>query len=110
MIRIKLDVSKIDKSLLFKGAKGTYCDITLMDNRDGTDQYGNDGFVIQDVGREKRDAGIKGPILGNWKHVGQSSRPVQKSMPPAPAQVDNSATDNMDDDIPFGPRNSSLTF
>jgi hypothetical protein len=100
MIRLNIDVTKIDKSLLFKGTKGTYCDITLMDNKDGTDQYGNDGFAVQDVGKEKRVAGIRGPILGNWKHVDTSLRPVQKSMPEAPGPSP-AGTENDDDDIPF---------
>ena len=71
MQRLKIDVTKIKKELLFTGAKGTYMDLTLMDNRDGPDQYGNDGFIVQDVGKERREAGEKGPIIGNWKHVGQ---------------------------------------
>jgi hypothetical protein len=98
MIRLKLDVKKIDKALLFTGAKGTYCDITLMDNRDGTDQYGNDGFAVQDVGKERRMAGEKGPIIGNWQHVNTGSRPVQKSMPSAPSTVHELVED---DEIPF---------
>jgi len=69
MQRLKIDVTKIDKTALFKGAKGTYLDLTLMDNRDGRDQYDNDGFIIQDIGKERRDAGEKGAIIGNWKHV-----------------------------------------
>jgi len=71
MQRIKLDVKKLDKTLFFVGEKGTYADLTLMDNRGGTDQYGNDGFIVQDVGKQRREAGEKGPIVGNWKHVGQ---------------------------------------
>jgi hypothetical protein len=69
MIRVKIDVSKIDKSALHKGAKGTYCDITLMDNRDGRDKFDNDGFVVQDLGKDRRLAGERGPILGNWKDL-----------------------------------------
>jgi len=89
MQRIKLDVTKLNKEMLFKGAKGTYADLTLMDNRDGTDQYGNDGFVVQDVGKERREAGEKGPIVGNWKYVGErkdlgrkSSEYGQREQPP----------------------------
>ena len=117
MIRLKLDVTKIDKTMLFKGTKGTYCDITLMDNRDGTDQYGNDGFIVQDVGKEKREKGIKGAILGNWKHVGDSRAPLGArspeygqpaprnsgpGMPPAPSQTATAdALDEGEDDISF---------
>lgn len=79
MIRVKIDVTKIDKSSLHKGVKGTYCDITLMDNRDGRDQYDNDGFVVQDLGKERRLAGEKGPILGNWKNL--ESAPSQGRNP-----------------------------
>ena len=65
----KLDVTKIDKTALFRGAKGTYLDIVIWDNKDGTDQYGNDGFITQDIGKERREAGERGPILGNWKEM-----------------------------------------
>ena len=104
MQRLKIDVKKIDKTLLFVGEKGLYMDLTLMDNRDGPDQYSNDGFIVQDVGKEKREAGIKGPIIGNWKYIGQ--RPAT----PAPPRQDahNEAKANAyqpqpeeGDDIPF---------
>ncbi len=81
---------------LFVGAKGTYMDLTLMDNRDGTDQYGNNGFITQDVGKDKRDAGIKGAIIGNWKHIGT---PARQSAPPSVADGPHDHDDG--DDIPF---------
>lgn len=88
MIAIKIDVTKIDKALLFKGAKGTYLNVTLKDNKDGEDQYGNAGFVTQDVSAQERQAGNRGPIIGNWKHVGgkpqgqPASRPQNRPAPP----------------------------
>jgi len=69
IIRQKIDVTKIDKKALFKGSKGTYLDITLLENREGTDQYGNDFMVVQDIGKEARERGERGPILGNAKFV-----------------------------------------
>lgn len=45
MITAKIDVTKIVKSLLFKGKKGTYLDLTIWQN-DKPDQFGND-FSIQ---------------------------------------------------------------
>jgi len=112
MIRVKIDVKKIDKSALFAGAKGTYCDLTLMENRDDAgnpepDQYGNDGFVVQDIGKQRREAGERGPIIGNWKRAEkqQKGRDVaakdatyrgNKSAPPAQA-----ADDDEDQDVPF---------
>tara|TARA_R110000868_G_scaffold207972_5_gene457111 strand:+ start:222 stop:530 length:309 start_codon:yes stop_codon:yes gene_type:complete len=97
-IQLKIDVTKIDKALLFKGTKGSYLDATIFVELDTPDQYGNHGMVTQDVSKESRDAGEKGPILGNvkvfWKDGGNSA-PVQKTAPKA------AAGDNFDDDIPF---------
>jgi len=93
MIRAKINVSKIDKSKLFKGEKGTYLDIALIETPDG--QYG-DYVVVQDLGQEARQAGKKGPILGNAKKiVPRTQRPigVAASAPPEPTQGD--------DDVPF---------
>jgi hypothetical protein len=99
MQRLKIDVTKIDKSALFAGSKGTYVDITLLDNRDGTDQYGNDGMIVQDIGQQRREAGEKGPILGNWKWLkannGQAA-PANAAQPtPQPEPEDDSS------DVPF---------
>lgn len=70
MIRAKLDVTKIDKTLIFVGEKGKYIDITLIETPN--DKFGNDFMVVQDVGKEKREAGVKGAILGNAKIFGGS--------------------------------------
>lgn len=66
-IRIKLDVSKIDKQRLFKGEKGTYLDATAFVDLDQPDQYGNSGMITQDVTKQEKDAGQQGAILGNTK-------------------------------------------
>ena len=71
MQSLNINTAKIDKSALYEGKQGKYLSLTLMDNRDGVDQYGNDGFIVQDIGKERRLAGEKGPIVGNWKYVGQ---------------------------------------
>lgn len=95
MISAKLNVSKILKDHLFKGEKGTYLDITLIENKEGTDQYGNDYFVVQDLGKEAREKGEKGPILGNAKIRGKQPAAAQsKSAPAAQKPVDDS-------DVPF---------
>jgi len=106
MQRLKIDVKKIDKSAMFEGAKGTYLDLTLMDNKDGTDQYGNDGFIVQDIGKERREAGQKGPIVGNWKHVntapGRTVMPKTATAPPTPPKGGYEPDLNDDQsDIPF---------
>ena len=72
----KINVTRIDKTALFEGKNGKYLDLVFFENRDGPDQYGNDGFVTQDIGRERREAGERGPIIGNWKEI-QTNRPAE---------------------------------
>ena len=95
MITLKINVSKIDKSAIFEGKNGKYCDFVLFENRDGTDQYGNDGFVTQDIGKERRLAGERGPIIGNWKNVGT------KGNAPAQAREEAQNIEDEHDSIPF---------
>ena len=102
-VQVKIDVSKIDKALLYKGSKGTYLDATVFIDIDAPDQYGNHGMVTQDVSKEAKDAGEKGPILGNvkifWKDNGDTpsrSKPFSK-----PVSKPATKGDNFDDDIPF---------
>lgn len=97
MISAKINVSKILKDHLFKGEKGTYLDITLIPNKEGTDQYGNDYFVVQDLGKEAREKGEKGPILGNAKTRGAK----QTTAPKTAAKPAPSAQENLDEDVPF---------
>ena len=66
-VSLKIDVSKIEKERLFKGEKGTYLNCTAFIEIDAFDQYGNSGMITQDVSKEERDGGVKGPILGNSK-------------------------------------------
>jgi hypothetical protein len=91
----KIDVTKIDKSFLFKGKSGTYLDVALIPNKSGRDQYGNDGMIVQSVSKQARQEGKKGPILGNYVDMDQRhSEPKQKTV---------SARDHIgpEDDIPF---------
>lgn len=78
MITGKVDVTKIDKSKLFKGAKGTYLDIVLIETPNS--QYG-DYMIAQSVTKEERLAGVKGAILGNAKIIGGKT-----ATPPAPRE------------------------
>lgn len=83
-ITVKIDTKKIDKNRLFVGAKGTYLDVVLIETPN--DAYGNSHMVVQSVSKEEREAGIKGPILGNAKTLGgatQAPRP-QYAKKPAP--------------------------
>jgi hypothetical protein len=81
MILIKIDVTKIDKAKLYKGAKGTYLDICLIETPNS--QYEQDFMAVQGVSKEERAAGKKGAILGNAKHMGSRRAPANTGSKPA---------------------------
>lgn len=91
MIRVKIATGKIDKTALFVGEKATYLDVVLIETPDS--QYGDDYMVVQDLPKDRRDAGEKGPILGNAKIVVKKDQSV-----PKPAVSTGSAPA---DDLPF---------
>ena len=102
-VSIRIDVTKIDKSRLYKGEKGTYLDLTTMIDLDQKDQYDNNGFIAQSTTKEEREQGVQTPILGNskvfWRDDNQLQRqPVSgtNAQQPNPrAAIDDSS------DIPF---------
>ena len=69
-IAAKIDVTKISKADLYEGAKGVYLDAVFIPNKpDQPSKYGDDGFIVQGLPKEKRDAGERGPIIGNWRFL-----------------------------------------
>lgn len=66
-ISINIDVTKIDKTRLHRGKKGTYLDLTTFIDTENKDQYDHNGFVRQSVKKEEREQNIQTPILGNCK-------------------------------------------
>ena len=91
-VRLKIDVTKIDKGRLFTGQKGVYLDATVFIDPDNKDQYDNNGMITQDVTKEEQSQGTKGNILGNcqvfWKDQ-NAQQPIQQqggfqNPPPAP--------------------------
>lgn len=129
MIRLKIDLLKITGAKTFTAKDGTPCiafpleannvfispkngshnlDLTLMRNRDGKDQYGKDGFCTVDVGKDRRLAGERGPILGNWEDLdggnqrqGRDVSAQEATRRTAPAAPAAPADDSETDDIPF---------
>lgn len=72
-IKLKIDVTKLDKSAFFHGKNGAvYVDLVMWETPDS--QYGDDYRVNQDMPKERRDAGEKGKIVGNGKNFGDSKR------------------------------------
>jgi hypothetical protein len=122
MIRLKLNLRKLTDFRTFTGRDGieyaafpikanaiymteksASMDVTLLTNRDGPDQFGNDGFATLDLGKERRLAGEKGPILGNWKDLdGQSGAGRDIAAKDATYRGNKSAPQEEDDSsIPF---------
>jgi hypothetical protein len=82
IIKLKLDLTKVDKTKLFRSEKtsAVYLDVTLLENKNGVDQYGNSFMAVQDVSKEAREAGEKGAILGNGKiFVPKNSSPTAQA-------------------------------
>jgi hypothetical protein len=101
-IKIKIDVSKIDKAALYKGSKGTYLDCVAWPSKT-TGQYGDTHYIVQELSREKRDAGEKGAIIGNMTvpdDEPQQRQQSQRQQPSKRESVDDVFTAD-EDDIPF---------
>jgi hypothetical protein len=95
MIKYKIDVKKINKAHLYEGSKGTYLNGVFFENKNGPSEYGDDGFIVQDISKAARDAGEKGPIIGNWRRMEPKAA--------APKSETPKLTDEAEDDgsIPF---------
>ncbi len=99
MIAAKINVSLINKAKLFKGQKGTYLDIILLEN-----QYGNAGMVVQDASKEERADGKRGAILGNYKIIGKKEPPARREAPPTrptPKPADPELDADDEENVPF---------
>jgi hypothetical protein len=79
---------------IYVGAKGSYLNLTLIENREGKDAYDNDGFAAVSLTKERRDAGEKGPIVGNWRNIVIEDKPQSSNASFEPKPDDS-------DDIPF---------
>jgi hypothetical protein len=104
---IRIDVTKIDKASLYKGEKGTYMTLDVIDVKNS--QYGDTHMIKQQLSKERYQAMTEEqrkqiPILGNMKPskfqpvetvVAEEVKPHQAQQ--APAQADPLA----DDTLPF---------
>jgi hypothetical protein len=73
LLKCKIDVTKINKSLLFKGAKGTYLDIDIWIS-EKTDNYGNDVSIQQQTKKDEPKI-----YIGNGKTYKPKETPPQAS-------------------------------
>lgn len=100
-ISVRIDVTKIDKDRLYKGAKGTYLDLTTFVDTAVADQYENNGFISQSQTKEEREAKVKTPILGNVKVFYTDSGSPAGSAGQGKTAVEEMTLEQLDDDIPF---------
>jgi hypothetical protein len=97
-----LDVSKISKDKLIKGAKGQYLNITISVN-DEADQYGNVLAVYESHSKEEREAKEKKNYLANGKLVwstegGSTAKKTPATPTPSPS---SEAVVEEGDELPF---------
>lgn len=90
LLSLSIDVTKIDKSRLYKGQKGTYLKLTVGIN-DEPDQFGNNVSSWEEQTKEERDAKAQRNFLGNGKvlfsddHKEKAAAPVNRE--PAPVEI-----------------------
>ena len=72
ILKYKIDVLKILKHKLYHGKKGVYLNGIIVYYED-TDQFGNDGIIVQEISEEERKAGKKGVILGHFSIIAKAS-------------------------------------
>ena len=95
-VNLKIDVTKIDKALLFAGKKGTYLDMTVFIDIDNVGQYGDNGMIVQDVKQGEQ----RGNILGNatifWNDttVGAPQQQAPQQQQRAPQQNNRQQSPN----------------
>ena len=93
-LNVRINVSKIDKSKLYKGEKGVYLNMTTFVDLDQEVEYGNNGFISMEQSKEQRDAGEQSVILGNVKKFlidGATASAPQSDI----------SFEELDEDIPF---------
>ena len=101
ILKLKIDLKKIDKTKLFKAESGAVyldCTVLLKDNGE-VDSYGNNGMIVQEVSKADREAGLKGAILGNSKPMGVTAKPTAATVAPKATAAPIASVD--DDDLPF---------
>ena len=98
LIKLKIDVTKIDKTRLYKGKKGTYLNADLW-IEDEPDQYGNDGSICMEQSKEERET--KQPRI----YIGNASKMFgwgdTQPAPKVNGQASSQAPTVDEEDVPF---------
>lgn len=82
LLSLSIDVTKINKSELITGEKGTYLNLTVSLN-DEADKFGNTVSAWQSQTKEQREAKVNRTFLGNGKVIFDSEGKQQQQAPQA---------------------------
>jgi hypothetical protein len=80
LLSLSIDVTKINKSELITGEKGTYLNLTVSLN-DEADKFGNTVSAWQSQTKEQREAKANRTFLGNGKVIFDSEGKQQQQAP-----------------------------
>ena len=89
LLSVSIDVSKINKSELISGEKGTYLNLTVSIN-DTPDKFGNTVSAWQSQTKEQREAKENRNFLGNGKVLFDSDGASKPAPQPQQQEEDNS--------------------
>lgn len=98
LISINVNVSKITKSRLYKGKKGTYCEMTLAID-DEPDEYGKNVSVWEGQTKEEREQKVDRNFLGGGKIVWTNEQPQMELE--SKMNDPQALTEEEEDDLPF---------
>lgn len=88
LLSVSIDVTKINKSELIVGAKGTYLNLTVSLN-DEEDKFGNTVSAWQSQSKEQREAKTDRNFLGNGKVLYSSDTVATKIVTPEATVTDS---------------------
>lgn len=104
-IKVKIDVTKINKDHLYPGKNGAkYLNLVMWPNKSGVGPYGDTHYAVQEISKEARDSGEKGPIVGNATIPESENQPAAGAAPyqPRAKSPDTKHKPEVDDsDLPF---------
>ena len=98
ILSISIDVTKIDKTKLIVGKKGTYLNLSVAVN-DEKDQFDNDCSAWINQSKEEREAKDPKTYLGNGKVVWSNNSSPTPVANVAPVAADSAVV--VDHDLPF---------
>lgn len=78
MLVLNLNVSKLEKEFFWGDEGKQFADVMLFRTPDS--EYGDAYVVTQSISREAREAGRKGPILGNARFFGRADEALAERL------------------------------